>query len=175
MKIKDFMYIQGPTFIAGFLAIIVSINICDFNVSQTSSQVFQTQMNSNTTQLEEIALALEDITSEVVDVADIKYEGSIDIGSTRSYSNLLFGLYQIDDGYIMEFGRNGSYAGFYDKENTHVNNYSYEVLADTEKDEAYLYIFNPEQSEAVVYKLKMLQNRLCLVHKATGREIYLGK
>ena len=77
---------------------------------------------------------------------------------TGVYLSLVRGMVGEYNGYSLKFGYNNDYSGYYDKDNTNVNDYRYELTAVSDEDSkkgyaANVIIYKDMDSGSVQYKL----------------------
>lgn len=114
------------------------------------------------------------ITDKVANTRRKDYEESSDDGAISIIAESLAGTYYTKNGYSFYFGPNGYYAGFFDNDNTYVDNCTYKL---TEKDNAItLTIYSSDNSCMVSYLLLMngTQN-YTLIYEPTNYNIELEK
>lgn len=93
------------------------------------------------------------------------------------YTTLIKGTsVKIDNDKRMYFGVDGDFSGFFDKDNSNVEGYSYEIIGITNGDEedgavAEVNIYNKDRSKFVRYKLLFGENsELLLLYPETGKK-----
>lgn len=93
--------------------------------------------------------------SEEIDVEELIYEA--DTSMLDIYSALIRGTdFELGDGIEFHFGFNGEYAGYFDVDNTSMENCTYEV---TIKDNAYvLFIYNENKNKYAEYQMSFDSN-----------------
>lgn len=92
------------------------------------------------------------------------------------YTTLIKGTsVKIDNDKQMHFGVDGDFNGFFDKDNSDVEGYSYEIIGITDEDEqdgavAKVNIYNKDKSKFVQYKLLFGEkSELLLLYPETGK------
>lgn len=101
---------------------------------------------------------------------------SADDAMVDVYTTLIKGTsVKIDNDKWMYFGVDGDFNGFFDKDNSDVEGYSYEIIGITDEDEqdgavAEVHIYNIDKSKFVRYKLLFGENsELLLLYPETGK------
>ncbi len=100
--------------------------------------------------------------SSVVTVSDSEDEESFEKFDNISELSETYMLlventeFELEDGIIFNFGKNGEYSGFFDSENRDVEGYSYQIVKRNDKD--YLDIFNEDKSKSVSYEFSLLDD-----------------
>lgn len=101
---------------------------------------------------------------------------SADDAMVDVYTTLIKGTsVKIDNDKRMYFGVDGDFNGFFDKDNSDVEGYSYEIIGITDEDEqdgavAEVHINNIDKSKFVRYKLLFGKNsELLLLYPETGK------
>lgn len=69
------------------------------------------------------------------------------------YLAIIEGTYNVEDGISFTFGPNGKFSGFYNEENTNVENYSYDISGEIGKEDCCIVISNPTFTDSVSYNL----------------------
>lgn len=97
-------------------------------------------------------ISSESANSQNEDTVETKLNDSM----SSLYESMLAGwAYKIDNKTSFSFGKDGSFSGFFDKDNKDVKGYTYEISIDEETGSHMLNIYNKKKSGMVSYEISM--------------------
>lgn len=102
-----------------------------------------------------------DVSDDVTDIEDVNID-DLEIlrnaPSAESYNNVFFSLlvgkYVAEDGTTFNFGADYSYTGYFDDDNPDVENYSYEIINESES-ENIVTVYSADKREEIRYFLDL--------------------
>lgn len=151
MKIKEILWWQGPTIIAGIISIFLYLIVIGPNR-------FEPVIEENNADS-----IIQSIKSVALEEINIDFANNLNDSVAQAFTDTIRGTYFIDENIMYDFGQDSSYYGFFDNENLYVQNYTYKIVM--KDDHTYVYIVSPDGSQMVSYQFIVENKKKFLLYE----------